>query len=58
MDLLPVSTIPGLKWTRQKDYDNYYIDITEFIGEDRKSIVENLRLSATSNHQWLGSIQS
>jgi len=58
MDLLSVSSIPGLKWTRQKDYDNYYIDITAFTGEDKKSVVENLRLSATNDHQWLNSIQS
>jgi hypothetical protein len=58
MDLPPVSSIPGLKRTRQKNYENYYIDITAFTGEDKKSIAANLRLSATSDHQWLNSIQS
>ena len=44
--------------TRSKDYHKYHIDITAFTGEKSKSVVENLHLDATSEHEWLDSIQS
>ena len=58
IDLPNVSLIPRAKFTRSKDYHEYHIDITAFTGENRKCIVENLHLDATSEHEWLDSIQS
>jgi hypothetical protein len=58
IDLPPVSSVPGMKFTRQKDYHKYYIDITASTAGTEKSIVENIPLDATSGHQWLDSIPS
>ena len=58
IDLPPVSSIPGVKLTRQKDYHKYCIDIKALTGDNKRSIVENLHLDVTSDHQWLDSIQS
>jgi len=46
IDLPHVSSIPGVKLTRLKDYHKYHIDITAFTEESRKSIVEDLHLDA------------
>ena len=58
IDLPPVSSIPGVKLTRQKNYDKYCIDIKALMGENKTSVVEKLHLDLTSEHQWLDSIQS
>lgn len=57
IDLPNVSSIPGVRLTRSKDYHKYHIDIAAFTEGNRKCIVENLHLE-TSEHEWLDSIQS
>ena len=60
VDLPPVSSIPVLKITRQKDYDGSYTNIALSVGEkvDFVFIAKNLHLATSREQHWLDSIQS
>ena len=60
IDLPPVSSIPGLKATREKDYDGYYAYVfLSSAGEvDFKRIAEIRHLLTSSDEDWSETIES
>jgi len=60
VNLPPVSSIPGLKAARQKDYDKYYANIALSSGEnvDFIFIAKDLHLATSAEQRWLNSIPS
>ena len=60
IDLPPVSSIPGLKATREKVYDGYYAYLfLSTAGEvDFKRIAEIRHLPTSSDQDWLETIES
>ena len=60
IDLPPVSSIPGLKATREKRYDGYYAYLfLSTAGEvDFKRIAKIRQLPTSSDQDWLETIES
>ena len=60
IDLAPVSSIPGLKATREKGYDGYYAHVSlSTAGEvDFKRIAKIRQLPTSNDQAWLETIES